>query len=542
MPIYDLIIKNGIICTASDIYAAEIAVNNGKVQLIAASIDPSLGSEVIDAEGAFITPGGIDAHVHVDEPLKLLGDVVDTMEHATRSAVAGGTTTVVAFSTQDVSKKGPSALAESVKLDVDEYSEQTLYCDYGLHLILFQIEKPSVEARELLDVQLQAAYNDYGVSSVKMFMTYPGLQISDYDIMSAMYATRKNGFTTMLHAENGDMVKWMIEALEEQGLTDAYYHGVSRPSIVEGEATNRAITLATTMDTPILFVHVSSPQAAEVIKQAQTKGLKVYAETCPQYALLSDAITRCHHHGEVESYGVGIDLSSISESPFTNPDDRFIGSKYICSPPIRPEGTQKSIWKGMNNGTFTIVGSDHCSYNYYEKTSTASKHRAFDPENNKNGEFRYIPNGLPGVCTRMPLLYDYGYLRGNLTSMMKLVEIQCTNPAKVYGMYPQKGSILPGVSDADLVIWYPDDSKKEYNSKPKLITNKLMEHNCDYTPFEGIEIKNWPRYTIVKGKIVYKEGEILKENADGKYLKRGKSFMCTPKNEWVTEWRPKYES
>ncbi|CAH01903.1 hydantoinase/dihydropyrimidinase family protein [Kluyveromyces lactis] len=536
MSTYDLLIKNGTVVTASDIYPADIAIRNGKVILVGQDLDTALAEEVIDAEGAYVTPGGIDAHVHVDEPLKLLGPVADTMEEATMSAVAGGTTTVITFATQDKTKTGPEALSDSVKADIELYETQKLYCDYALHLILFHIEKPSISGTKLLDSQLASMYENYGVTSVKVFMTYPGLQISDYDILTTMQATRKNGFTTMVHAENGDMVKWMIEQLEEQNMTSPYFHGVSRPTIVEGEATNRAIVLAKMMDTPILFVHVSSPEAIDTIRSAQTKGLKVYAETCPQYALLSDIDTKCHHELEQQQ-------STCSDANKSEPrvkltakeiDDKFIGAKAICSPPIRPEHCQESVWKAMNNGTFTIVGSDHCAYNYYDKTS--GKLDAF--KDNKNGEFKYIPNGMPGVCTRMPLLFDYGVLQGKLANMTKFVELQCTNPAKLYGLYPKKGSILPGVSDADLVVWYPPNYKG--GKKPKTVTNDLLVHGCDYTPYEGFEINNWPRFTIVKGSIVYKEGEIIKENAKGTYVKRGKSQLCTANDEWVTEWRPQY--
>ncbi|CDO93399.1 unnamed protein product [Kluyveromyces dobzhanskii CBS 2104] len=540
MSTYDLLIVNGTIVTASDVYPADIAIKDGKVVLIGSALDPTLAKEVIDAEGAYVTPGGIDAHVHVDEPLKLLGPVADTMEEATRSAVAGGTTTVITFATQDKSITGPAALSDSVKANVDLYETQKLYCDYALHLILFHIEKPSTQGSRLLDLQLANVYSTYGVSSVKIFMTYPGLQISDYDILTTMQATRKNGFTTMIHAENGDMVKWMIEQLEEQNLTSPYFHGISRPTVVEGEATNRAIVLAKMMDTPILFVHVSSPEAIDTIRSAQTKGLKVFAETCPQYALLSDIETKCHHELEQQNGCSNACSNAKGHEPNVklNPDefdDDFIGAKTICSPPIRPDHCRESVWKAMNNGTFTIVGSDHCAYKYYDKTS--GKLDAF--KGDKNGEFKYIPNGMPGVCTRMPLLFDYGVMQGNLANMMKFVELQCTNPAKVYGLYPKKGSVLPGVSDADLVVWYP--SSNEYEKKPKVVTNKLLVHGCDYTPFEGYQIGNWPRFTIVKGKIVYREGELIEENAKGSYVKREKSKLCTPNNEWVTELRPSYQ-
>lgn len=510
MTTYDIVIKNGIICTASDFYPADVGIVGEKIAAICDNIDPSEGSQVIDAEGGIVTPGGIDAHVHVDEPVKLLGDVADTMGEATRSAVAGGTTTVIAFASQDLSLTGPDALSQSVRNTTELYSNQKLYCDYGLHLILARIEGTGTESRDILDQQLKNVHDDCGVSSIKVFMTYPGLQMSDYNVLNAMYASRKNGITTMIHAENGDIVRWMTESLEEQGLLEPYYHGVSRPTIVEGEATNRAVTLARTMDNPILFVHVSSPEAIQTIRKAQTAGMKVYAETCPQYALLSDEDTRCTH------------------------GDKFAGAKNICSPPLRPEEVKQAIWQGMNNGSFTIVGSDHCAYLYSSKER--GKHNAF--EKCEEGRFRYIPNGMPGVCTRMPLLFD-GAMRNKLTSLMKFVEINCTNPAKLYGCYPQKGGLLPGSSDADIVIWYPND--KEYPSKPKTITNNLLQHACDYTPFEGVEVKNWPRFTLVKGRVVYKEGKIVHENAKGEYIRRKKSSLCSPNNNWPSEWRPAYE-
>ncbi|SCU91565.1 LAME_0E12992g1_1 [Lachancea meyersii CBS 8951] len=518
---FDLVIKNGVICTASDLYQADIGIRAGKIECIASNIDSSLAGGIIDAEGAFVTPGGIDAHVHVDEPCKLLGDVADTMESATRSAVAGGTTTVIAFATQDIEKKGPEALSNSVEQVVNEYAQQTLYCDYALHLILFQVEQNSIAGRQLLDVQLQNVYEDFGVTSVKVFMTYPGLQMSDYDILTTMHATRSNEFTTMIHAENGDLIRWMIEDLESKGLLDPFYHGVSRPIEFEGEATNRAIVLSSTLKTPILFVHVSSPDAIQTISKAQARGLRVFAETCPQYALLSDELTKCHHGKEPAGHN-----SSSFEKTENKTADQFEGAKYICSPPIRGEQCQEHIWNAINDGTFTIIGSDHCPYYYYDKVSGASKHRAF--RDNKDGRFRYIPNGMPGVCTRLPLLMTYGYTHGKIRDMAKFVELNCTNPAKVYGCYPQKGSLLPGVSDADIVIWYPQGSSEgKYPPRPDSITNDLLEHGCDYTPFEGFPLSNWPRFTIVKGRVVYREGMIVEENACGDYLRREKSTMCS---------------
>lgn len=502
--LYDTVIKNGVICTASDTYKSDIGIKDGKIAVISQSIDASSLSEVIDAEGAFITPGAIDAHVHLREPLDLFGKVADDMHSGTRSAVSGGTTTIITFaSQQETLYDRPEGLVESVKLCVDDaLKDNNLYCDFATHLILFKVDKDQI------DEQL-ARLTDTGCTSVKMYMTYPKLQISDYNLMNAMYLTRKHGITTMLHAENGDMIRWMIEKLEDQGKTDPYYHAVSRPHIFEGELTNRAIVISQTMDTPILFVHVSAPSAIECIRGAQTKGLKVFAETCPQYVFLSSDDLRCIHA-----------------------HDPFEGAKYVCSPPPREgKDDQAAVWNGLSNGTFTIVSSDHCPTVYGgddgKKIAFAHGHK---------GEFKWIPNGMPGVSTRFPLMYEYGYKKGKIT-MQKLVELHCSNPAKLYGLYPQKGSLLPGVSDADLVIWYPEG---KYTG-PLKVTNDMLHHGCDYTPFEGYEITNWPRYTIVKGKVVYKEGDIISSSAGiGKYVKRGKSQMAIPNNEWVSEFRPDY--
>ncbi|GAV55214.1 hypothetical protein ZYGR_0AS05380 [Zygosaccharomyces rouxii] len=509
MRIYDLVIKNGFICTSSDFYPADIGICGGKIAVIADRIDSELATEAIDAEGGIITPGGVDAHVHVDEPMKLMGDVIDTMGTVTRSAVAGGTTTVIAFASQDVNLKGPKALSDSVGKTIESYGKETLYCDYGLHLILVKLEEETHNTCGLLDEQLSNLYKDQGVSSVKIFMTYPGLQMSDYSILNTMYATRKNGITTMVHAENGDVVKWMTDSLENQGLIEPYYHGVSRPTIVEGEATNRAITLSTIMNTPVLFVHVSSPEAVEAIRRAQTAGIKVSAETCPQYLVLSNSHTKCYH----------------------GHTDWFEGAKNVCSPPLREDQVKECLWKAMDNGTFTIVSSDHCAYLY--SSDHRGKHNAF--EQGRGGRFRYIPNGMPGVCTRIPLGFHYGYLNKNISSLMKFVELHCTNPAKLYGCYPQKGAILPGSSDADLLIWYPMQNSRGYIK----ICNEMMYHSCDYTPYEGLEVDNWPRYTLVRGKIVFKEGRLVSEHASGHYIKR--KSVSVPSNKWLGEWRPTYE-
>lgn len=493
--------QNGIVCTASDFYPADLAISGTKIASIGSNIDPSLADQVIDAQGAYITPGGIDAHVHVDEPSKPFGNLADDLQSASRSSIAGGTTTFVAFVSQDKQDGSEATFANSVQVFAD-FGGKEIFCDYGVHVIVSQVDKKK------LDQQL-TKLKEVGVSSVKMYMTYPGLQLRDSELMTAMYNLRKHGITTMLHAENGDMISWMIDSLEEQGHNSPFYHGVSRPTLFEGEATNRGIVISQTMDNPVLFVHVSAPEALKRINEAQTEGLPVYCETCPQYLFLSEEKLRdCHH------------------------EDPFEGSKYICSPPLRRDSKdQECVWNSIRNGTVTIVSSDHAPTMF---EGPDGKRSAF--KNGGKGEFWNIPNGLPGVETRMPLLFSYGVMDGRI-SIQKFVEVMSTNPAKLYGMYPTKGSILPGSSDADLVIWYPMDKY----AGPGTIKNENLNHKTDYTPFEGYELKNWPRYTILKGKVMYKEGNINESGAGyGKLLKRGPSSLARPQNKWLSKWRPNY--
>ena len=306
----------------------------------------------------------------------------------------------------------------------------------------------------------------------------------------------------MIHAENGDIINFLTDQLERAGMVSPEFHATARPMVVEAEATSRAIVLSELMDCPILFVHVSAPDAAAKIREAQSKDLKVYAETCPQYLFLLEA-----------------DLAHAHPS--------FEGAKCVCSPPPRPsKEDHEKIWAAMRNGTFTVFSSDHSPFSYD------------DPHGKKLGitlggggpvgKFRYIPNGCPGIETRLPLLFTRGIEEGRL-SPQKFVELTSTNPAKLYGIYPQKGSIIPGISDADLTIWYPPDKMTPFK-----LTNSMLHHDTDYTPYEGFEFANWPRYTISKGKTVWKEGKLLGKAGDGSYLMRKPSIMAKPRRIYNT--------
>lgn len=437
-----------------------------------------------------MTPGGVDAHVHIGSQGPIMV-CEDDFESGTRSAICGGTTTVITFAVQD-----SKSLVESWKNYV-QLGEGSAYGDYATHLIISNPDK------EVLDRELPILLETYGVSSVKVFMTYKGMKLRDHELMDVLLLCRRHGITVLIHAESGDMIEWMTDRLEEENKVQPYYHGVSRPPVIEAEATNRALVMSGLLDTPLLFVHVSAPGAVSVIRKAQTEGYPIFAETCPQYLYL------------------------CGESMKPTANDPFIGAKCVCSPPLRrDEKDQEALWNGLRNGTFTILSSDHAPVNY---NSSLGKKLAF--QKSSDGRFRYIPNGLPGVETRMPLIFS-AVEEGKLT-IEKFVDLLCTTPAKLYGMYPRKGGIVPGLSEADLCIWYPKGKMT-----PFTLENHHLHHKIDYTPFEGHVFRNWPRYTLLRGKLVWKEGKLHGSKGQGQYIKRGISELAQPANKWLGEWRP----
>ncbi|EHA18159.1 hypothetical protein ASPNIDRAFT_176386, partial [Aspergillus niger ATCC 1015] len=467
---FDCVVLDGTVVTAADVGRYDIGIKDGKIAILAParSLAIARASRVIDAEGAYVMPGGIDAHVHLAEP-RGQGQASDTFTTGSRSAIAGGTTSIIAFAPQD--KSDPSLVKALEK--AQKKADNAAYCDYSLHLM---ISNPS---REVLDEF--SILRERGVSSAKIFMTYESLQLRDSQVMDVLMQGRIDGVTILVHAENGDMLTWMTEQLERRMLTEPKYHAASRPQILECEATSRAISLSQLIETPILIVHVSSPVAASTIRTAQTSGWPIFAETCPQYLFLT--------RKDLEKLG-------------------FEGAKCICSPPPREgEDDLENIWTGLQNGTFTILSSDHSPYVYDDDIN--GKKIAVTGEE-PLGRFRNVPNGCPGVETRLPLVWN-----SNRLTPQKFVEVASTNPAKLYGLYPQKGSIIPGISDADLTIWYPSAQE------PFPITNSALHHNVDYTPYEGHMITQWPRYTLLRGEVVWDRdnGGVVGRKGYGKFLK-----------------------
>lgn len=370
-------------------------------------------------------------------------------------------------------------------------AQDQCYSDYSFHLLCANAGSQAISEF--------SALRKAGVSSLKIYMTYELLQLKDGEILDVLLAARKHKITTMIHAENGDIIDWMTRELEKRKLFAPKYHVNSHPPVAEIEGTYRAISLGTFIDTPILIVHVSSPVAAAHIKHAQDQGLPVYAETCPQYLFLT--------RKDLDKPG-------------------FEGAKCVCAPPPR-EGEQdhEGIWQGLLNGTFTVLSSDHCPFLYAdsEKGKMSVISREY-PE----GQFKYIPNGCPGVETRLSLVLSEGRL-----PLQKFVEVTSANPARLYGLWPKKGAIIEGDSDADLTIWYPEAGMEQF-----VLKNDMLHHNVDYSPYEGRTLKQWPRYTILRGEVVWdrENGGITGKKGYGKFQHRGESTLAGSRSQ--EEWSP----
>ncbi|WP_336799147.1 dihydropyrimidinase [Kaistia sp. MMO-174] len=468
---YDLVIRGGTVVTASDTLRADVGIRDGRIIAVAEKLDDA--DRIIDATGLLVMPGGIDSHVHLAQPAFGGPAMADGFESGTRSAIAGGNTTVIPFALQP---RGAS-LRTSV-VDYHKEADGKSYCDYGFHLIISD-PSPSVLGQELPSLV------DDGYSSFKVFMTYDDLVLNDRQLLEVFDCARGCGALVMVHCEGYDAIRFMAERLEAAGKTAPYYHAVSRPQSVEREATHRAISHAELTDVPIMVVHVSGREPMEQIRWAQHKGLKIYAETCPQYvALTADDLK-----------GLNMDES---------------GGKYVCSPPPRDHASWDAIWEGIRTGVFQTFSSDHCPF-FYEGEMGKLNPKA-------RTSFRWVPNGIPGVETRLQILYQKGVVEGRIT-VNEFVALTSTNHAKIYGLYPKKGSIAPGF-DADIVLW--DPNRKE------TIRQELMHHGADYTPYEGLEVTGWPVMTVLRGKVVMQDGEVLGEPGDGGFLKRSLSPYAVP--------------
>jgi dihydropyrimidinase len=465
-PELDLVVRNARVATASDTFDADIGIRAGRIVQLGVGLPA--GRREIDATGRFVTPGGVDAHCHLDQPMAPPLRMADDFDTGTRAAACGGTTTVIAFAAQE---KG-----QSLRAAVHDYhhrAEGRAHVDHAFHLI---VSDPTEEVLKRELPQLIAE----GYTSFKIYMTYDDLKLDDGQILDVLAVAREHDAMAMIHAENADCIEWLTKRLEASGRTAPRFHAHARPMLVEREATHRAIALSELVDVPIMIVHVSGREAVEQIRWARAHGLNVFAETCPQYLFLT-----------ADDLGI---------------DDSYQGARCVCSPPPRNRDNQQVIWNGLADGLFTIFSSDHAPFRYDA------------PEGKKPGgeevAFRHIPNGIPGVETRLPLLFSHGVLDGRIT-INRFVELTSTNPAKAYGLHPRKGTIAIG-ADADLVVW---------NATPRTIRNADLHHAVDYTPYEGIEVQAWPALTLAGGDVVWDGHQFHPRAGQGRFLRRGRPSL-----------------
>jgi dihydropyrimidinase len=458
-----IVIKGGTVVAASGAMAADVLVDGERIVALAApgtdvaDAWPASADKVINAAGKYVLPGGIDVHTHMEMPF---GGTVssDTFETGTRAAAWGGTTTIIDFA---VPPKGTSLLAALDRWQAKAAGNCVI--DYGFHMIISDVNEMTLkEMRSCMDA---------GVNSFKLFMAYPGVLYStDGEILLAMRQAADTGATIMMHAENGIAIDQLVARALAEGKTEPVQHGLTRPAELEGEAASRAITLAKVTGTPLYIVHMTAAQALAAVAQARDAGQNVFAETCPQYLYLS--------------------LDDLARPGFE-------GAKYVASPPLRPKEHQASLWRGLRTNDLSVVSTDHCPFCFAEQKELG------------RGDFTKIPNGLPVVEHRMDLLHQ-GVVAGEI-SLARWVEVGSTTPARMFGLYPRKGTIAPG-SDADIVIYDPHARQT--------LSARTHHMNVDHSIFEGFEITGKADTVLSRGQVVIDGGEFHGAPGHGRFLER----------------------
>ncbi len=455
---FDLIIRNGTVVTASDSYNADVAVQDGKIVAIGAGLPAENATTLLDASGKLVLPGGIDVHTHLDMPF---GGTMsaDDFETGTRAAAFGGTTTLIDFAIQ---YKGQQ-LRQAFDAWMSKAASKAV-CDYAFHCIVTDIS--GGQLGEMNDLVHE------GVTSFKLFMAYPGVfMLDDASIFRALQTTSKNGAMICMHAENGSAIDVIVQQALAEGKKAPKYHALTRPTTAEAEATSRAIALAEMAGAPIYIVHLSCNDALEKVREARDRGLPVYAETCPQYLYLS-----------IDNF----------DAP------GFEGAKYVFTPPLREKWHQERLWNGLKCDHLQVVSTDHCPFCFKEQKELG------------RDDFTKIPNGGPGVEHRMSLIYSGGVASGRF-SVNRFVELVSTTPAKLFGLYPRKGTIAVG-SDADLVIFDP--------ARKHTISAATHHMRVDYSMFEGIQVTGMADVVLSRGKVVVERDQFLGRAGRGEFLRR----------------------
>ena len=454
-----ILVRNGTIVTANETYRADLLIEDETIALIGSRIPDDPGADrVIDAGGKYVMPGGVDVHTHLDMPF-MGTSTSDDFQTGTVAAAFGGTTSIIDFAIQ---YRG-QALREGLEAWIKK-AEGKAVIDYGFHMIATDLPEPALHEMDRLV--------DLGVTSFKLFMAYPGaFMLDDASIFRGLLRTAENGGLICMHAENGGAIDVLVKQALAAGHTAPKYHGLTRPTTAEGEATGRAIALAEMARAPLYIVHLSCADALNQVKAARDRGLPVYAETCPQYLFLS--------HQNLEEPG-------------------FEGAKYVCSPPVREAWNQGELWKGIAGNDLQVVSTDHGTFTYREQKQAG------------RDDFSKIPNGMPGIETRLMLLYNGGVLPGRI-SLNRFVDVVATAPARMFGVFPRKGTIAVG-SDADLMVFDP-------NLKGQ-ISAAAMHMRVDYNPYEGTEVTGRPVTVLSRGTVLVEDGRFVGPQGHGRMLKR----------------------
>ena len=452
------LIKNGTVVTAVDQYRGDVLIEDEKISLIGASLADVQADKVIDASGKYVLPGGIDVHTHLDMPFGGTTSA-DDFETGTIAAAFGGTTSLVDFAIQYKGQTLHHAWETWMKK-----AEGKAVIDYGFHMIMTDLNDQTEQEMDALVKQ--------GVTSFKLFMAYRGVfMLDDGSIFKALLRTGKNGGTICMHAENGDVIDVLVQRALAEGKRAPKYHALTRPARAEAEATHRAIALAEIADVPIYIVHLSAAEALEMVTEARDRGLPAYAETCPQYLFLS-------------------------YDNYEEPD--FAGAKYVMSPPLREKAKQAELWRGLAFNDLQCVSTDHCPFCMKEQKELG------------RNDFSKIPNGAPGIETRMSLVYDGGVRAGRI-SLNRFVELTSTSPARIFGLFPRKGTIAPG-ADADIVVFDPN--------RTMTLSAKTLHMRVDYNPYEGRQVTGAADTVLSRGRVVIENGKLAARPGSGSFLKR----------------------
>ena len=472
---FDLVIRGGTVGTASAHFVADVGIVGETIASIGRGLAP--GRTEIDAAGKLVLPGGIDSHAHIEQVSANGFLNADTFESATTAAAFGGTTSVICFAAQHVGHRLDEV--------VDAYhglAERGAVIDYAFHLIIADPTEATL-TRHIPDLVRS------GHASLKVFMTYDSIKLDDAQVLDVLQAARDNKAMVCVHAENHAMISWTSKKLLAAGCRAPLYHAPSHPRAAEAEAFNRLIALAAFVDQPIMIFHVSTAEGAARVRQARGEGLKVYAETCPQYLCLT---------------AQDLDRPGLE------------GAKWMCSPPLRAATDQEALWRALALGDLQTVSSDHAPYRF---DASGKLNAGADPT------FKQIANGMPGIETRLPLLFDAAVSQGRL-GLERFVALSATEPAKLYGLHPRKGDLMPG-ADADIAIWDPD--------RQVTLDASMLHDRAGYTPFEGRTVKGWPTTVLSRGRIVVDDGGLHVSPGAGRFLAREAGEAATPTGRRAAE-------